>query len=357
MSKYLNRIVLVGLLFVSLGSAAQCPVSVSVTAIPDATTLAVCKSDSVFITANPSAGALTSTYSWLINGNVVSSDSVFSVYANNQTITLIMYTTTGCPVDTAVITFSILTVTHLPTVTIDYSYCNPPTADITITAAGGAAPYNYDLVGQGTSASGIYTNVPAGTYTLYTTDIAGCNDTNQIVVAPNVPNIQSTAEPLITECNQETADVQITTTGGTPPYSYDLQGVGQNTDGLFTDSPPGSYTLIVTDDQGCTDTSSVSIVPFICPLPEPNEVITPNGDGRNDFFVISFLQYYPNNDIYIFDRWGQRVYHKKNYDNVDGWDAKYLGTNMPVSTYYYVVKIYLEKSDDIVLKGPLSVFR
>ena len=61
--------------------------------------------------------------------------------------------------------------------------------------------------------------------------------------------------------------------------------------------------------------------------------------------------------VFIFDRWGQRVYHKKEYDNADGWQAKYVGGDLPVSTYYYILEITLEKSEDLVFKGAISVFR
>ncbi|MCL4856136.1 MAG: gliding motility-associated C-terminal domain-containing protein, partial [Flavobacteriales bacterium] len=79
--------------------------------------------------------------------------------------------------------------------------------------------------------------------------------------------------------------------------------------------------------------------------------------GFNDKWRINNIEFYPNNKVYIFDRWGQRVFYKEKYDNVDGWDAKYTGTNMPVSTYYYVIELEFEKQDKIVVKGPVSILR
>ena len=70
------------------------------------------------------------------------------------------------------------------------------------------------------------------------------------------------------------------------------------------------------------------------------------------------IEFYPENEVFIFDRWGQRVYHKNGYDNADGWDAKYIGVDLPVSTYYYLLEIKPENGgDDIILRGPISVFR
>ncbi len=346
------------LLLASYGGYSQCPVDVQITSVPDVTTITVCKSTPVQLEANPSVGTLGPQYIWVVDGDTIfGADSIINILANNQSIQVYMGTTTGCPQDTVSTSIQVQTVIIQSSVTILKSSCDLTNADIQITSSGGTSPYNYDLVGIGTSTTGLYNNVPVGTYTLYITDNQGCNDTNQVTVTPEPTVITSVATPIITECNQTSADVEITSTGGTSPYTYDLVGIGANATGMYSDVPSGSYTLYTTDSEGCTDTNVVDIVPFTCPPPTPSEVMTPNEDGINDMWVINAIQFYPENEVFIFDRWGQRVYHKEGYDNLDGWDAKYVGVDMPVSTYYYVLKITLEKSDDIVMKGPISVFR
>lgn len=345
------------LLLLSVEFYAQCPISVGITSLPDVST-PVCKGTSVLLTANQSAGAVAPIYYWIIDGDtILGVDSTITILANNQTVNLIMSTSTGCSPDSAFANIQILTVLIQPTTTILNSSCDLTNADIQITSSGGASPYNYDLVGIGTSATGFYNNVPTGTYSVYITDNQGCNDTGQVIVTPEPTVIESTPTPIIEECNQTSADVVITSTGGTAPYSYDLVGIGPSTDGSYTDVPEGSYTLYTTDADGCTDTNQVTITPYICPPPVPTEVITPNEDGFNDMWLIYNIQFYPDNEVFIFDRWGQRVYHKNGYDNADGWDAKYIGVGLPVSTYYYVLKIKSKNSEDQVFKGPISVFR
>ncbi len=342
----------------SLMLKAQCPISVGITTVPDVSTTAVCKSTVVQLTANPSVGALTPQYLWVVGSDTITGSSTsISVFANNQTVQLVMLTSNGCTSDSAYAAIIVNTVIIQPTVNIVNSKCDLSSADIEITSTGGAAPYNYNLVGVGTSTDGIYNAIVPGTYTLMLTDNQGCNDTSQVTITPIPNKLQPNINPIVTECNQTTADVEITTTGGTAPYAYDLQTISQNTDGFFPQVPAGDYTLITTDSQGCVDTNVVSIVPFQCPDPIPIAAITPNGDGYNDTWVIAYINLYPDNEVYIFDRWGQRVYHKKNYDNIDGWDAKYLGVDMPVSTYYYVLKVMLKQSKDKVYKGAISVFR
>jgi gliding motility-associated-like protein len=335
---------------------AQCPISVNLVSVPDVSTTAVCKSTPVQIEANPSDSAVSPQYVWVVDGDtILSTDTIINVLANNQNIQVYMATTTGCAQDTVSATIQILTVLIEPTVTPTPS-CDITKADIQITSTGGTAPYTYDLVGIGTSNTGDYNDVPAGTYTIYITDDDGCNDTSQIEVVPVLKDLN----PLTTiqlECNQTTADVNITPTDGTPPYSYDLQGIGQNSDGSFSDVPLGDYTLYTSDSEGCVDTSVVSIVFVQCDPPIPSAYITPNEDGFNDTWIITNIQYYPESEVFIFDRWGQRIYHKKGYDNLDGWDVKYIGVDMPVSTYYYVLKYKGDNDEEIVLKGPISVFR
>ncbi|MBS0028708.1 gliding motility-associated C-terminal domain-containing protein [Chitinophaga sp. 22321] len=64
----------------------------------------------------------------------------------------------------------------------------------------------------------------------------------------------------------------------------------------------------------------------------PN-VITPNGDGKNDKFVIIGISRYPNSSLFIYNRWGNMVYQSKNYQNE--WNGKDLNEG----TYYYILKL------------------
>ena len=75
-----------------------------------------------------------------------------------------------------------------------------------------------------------------------------------------------------------------------------------------------------------------------CAVPS---IITPNGDGINDLFVIPcFLDdtNYPNSQISIFNRWGDEVYRSEiPYRNT--WDGTFNGENLPAGTYFYIVNL------------------
>ncbi|MGN7821383.1 gliding motility-associated C-terminal domain-containing protein [Chitinophaga sp. 22536] len=68
----------------------------------------------------------------------------------------------------------------------------------------------------------------------------------------------------------------------------------------------------------------------------PN-VVTPNGDGKNDNFFIPGLSKFPGSALYIYNRWGNQVYQSKNYDN------KWNGYGLSEGTYYYILELRTEQ--------------
>ena len=95
------------------------------------------------------------------------------------------------------------------------------------------------------------------------------------------------------------------------------------------------------DHDESNNTSSVSmIVDEPADLFIPN-VITPNGDGKNDRFVILGLSHYPNSELMIFNRWDNMVYHSTNYNNE--WD----GNGLNQGTYYYIIKLKKETGNEV----------
>jgi gliding motility-associated-like protein len=66
-------------------------------------------------------------------------------------------------------------------------------------------------------------------------------------------------------------------------------------------------------------------------------LISPNGDSKNDTWVIRNIEKYPNNLVRVFDRLGRLVYSTTNYNN--SWDGFYQGAVLPVDTYYYIIEL------------------
>jgi gliding motility-associated-like protein/uncharacterized repeat protein (TIGR01451 family) len=81
--------------------------------------------------------------------------------------------------------------------------------------------------------------------------------------------------------------------------------------------------------------------------------ITPNGDGLNDYFVISCIENFPNTVIEIFDRYGSLIYKKRNYKNdwngVANQTGKIIktGEKLPNGTYFFILKMNDKNIKDI----------
>ena len=80
----------------------------------------------------------------------------------------------------------------------------------------------------------------------------------------------------------------------------------------------------------------------VCDTIEVNvsEAITPNGDGINDTWFINNIQNYPNNSVKVYNRWGDLIFSKNNYQN--DWNGSYTkgeNNNLISSSYYYQIDL------------------
>ena len=82
--------------------------------------------------------------------------------------------------------------------------------------------------------------------------------------------------------------------------------------------------------------------------------ITPNGDGSNDIWNIDYIEQFPENDVKIFNRWGNTVWEASGYNNDDVvWDGKNSGgDDLPDGTYFYVAIV-----DGSTYKGWVEITR
>ncbi len=78
--------------------------------------------------------------------------------------------------------------------------------------------------------------------------------------------------------------------------------------------------------------------------------ISPNGDGKNDTWVVGRAAELMDYDLYIFNNLGEIVYQTKGYQN--DWNASYNGTELPSGTYYYIFK-----KGTVAIKGYIMVVR
>lgn len=82
----------------------------------------------------------------------------------------------------------------------------------------------------------------------------------------------------------------------------------------------------------------------------PN-VISPNADGRNDYFRIEGIEGFPLSILTVYNRWGSQVFRDSDYRG--GWDGRIAGKPLAEGTYFYV----LQRSDGQNFHGPLTIVR
>ncbi|MDO8998115.1 MAG: gliding motility-associated C-terminal domain-containing protein, partial [Bacteroidota bacterium] len=91
-------------------------------------------------------------------------------------------------------------------------------------------------------------------------------------------------------------------------------------------------------------------------LEVPN-VFTPNGDGSNDVFFLKVANISEINAV-IFDRWGNKVYESTSTTGNIAWDGKNMsGKELPVGTYFYIIKGKGKDGTEYDTKGNVSLYR
>ncbi|MCO5260994.1 MAG: gliding motility-associated C-terminal domain-containing protein [Crocinitomicaceae bacterium] len=101
-----------------------------------------------------------------------------------------------------------------------------------------------------------------------------------------------------------------------------------------------------------TDTLRIVITPCEDFEPVFPTVITPNGDGKNDLFVVQNLEIiYPNCQMTIFNRYGSVVFESTGYTSA--WDGTFKGEKLPMGAYFF--KLELNDGSGKVYSGPISL--
>lgn len=111
-----------------------------------------------------------------------------------------------------------------------------------------------------------------------------------------------------------------------------------------------TYTLTVTDQNGCTDTDAVVVTLNKDLHLVISNMITANGDGYNDVWNVQNIEFYPNNHVTIYNRNGMEVYEAEGYNN--SWNGTYNDQMLPDGTYYYVLEF---PDEDVTYNGAITI--
>jgi gliding motility-associated-like protein len=291
--------------------------------------------DSVLIAPTWISGGTTPyTYAW----NTGETDSSHYVNPGDTTVYNLIITD-GCGNASALnITVNGSSIPHVWSSTPYSTYCPFDAVDITAThVSGGAAPFTYAW-STGSTNDSISVN-PGDTtvYTLTITDVC-----NQVTILPVEVDVRPSTQISVnissdTLCIQDgliTIVPTVTNSNGGTIYTWyhNLTVVSSADQFATTDLTTQTYVITVVDVCGSSDSDTSTIVVQPCDITIPN-IMTPNGDGYNEYWVITNIEKHPNTAVQVYNRWGQLMYENGAYQN--NWD----GGDVSDGVYFYLVTL------------------
>ncbi len=221
---------------------------------------------------------------------------------------------------------------------------------------GGTAPYGLHW-NDGSNAKNRQ-ELTAGYYRVTAIDERGCRDSLSFeIMEPDSLELQLATRD-VTCAQKADGNIEVEVSGGTTPYTYLWNDGFNGKDREYL--PAGPYSLTVSDANGCSASSSAKVDVVAQSLQECEvsvniyDVITPNGDGNNDVWIVEDIREYPDNEVEIYNRWGLLVYRQGGYQN-DWTGLDMEGRELPSGTYYYVLKIY--SGIPVTYTGPITFLR
>lgn len=239
---------------------------------------------------------------------------------------------------------------------------------------GGVAPVTFRLDGS-LIANGTLSGLDTGDYLLTVQDAAGCQVSSTITIPDHVIQVIIPQEQDSLSCTRTSITIEGVQLVPQQSASYSWTAVTEvGIDSSFssssapTVSQAGTYTVLVTDPiHGCTDQASIVIEPSSAPSIDlstiflPN-VVSPNGDGKNDIWrpyipsdpTLDITALFDNFELSIFNRWGQVMYETSGKGQRN-WNAR----DAVDGTYYYKVSFSAECGTvlDQEHSGSISVLR
>jgi hypothetical protein len=237
-------------LTVTVGAGGGVAVSSNVDAQPS------CTANTGQVTLTATSGSAPFTYS--INNGTPQSSAVFSnLAAGNYTYTIV--DNTGC---SGTGTFTLNNPANVVTAVVQSSQiaCNGgQTASVNASATSGQTPYTYSIDGSSFQSSNSFTSLGAGTYTVYAKDVNGCIGQTSITITQPTAITLNAIPTMITCFGSANGSISASANGGTPTYTYSIDGVNFYPQSTVSSLSAGNYTITAKDANGCTQTFSTTI--------------------------------------------------------------------------------------------------
>ncbi len=291
-------------------------------------------------------------YSFTLNGVPTSTNAYNSLCPG--TYTLFVQDSNIPTPDTVTIYFTIADSIFKDTV-LAKDGCNA-LASASIALNGGIAPYSYTILPLGTLQSLTLTNLSAGSYTFLATDNAGCPLTNTFAVNNYSAISNFSMSATHTKVGATVNFTNLSEYASAFLWDFGNSNTAASYDAAETYTTQGVYPVKLVAYIGtCSDTSSKWL--YITDelwISIPN-IFTPNEDGVNDLWTISFIGALDMN-LQIFNRNGIKLY-ESNGTGVQ-WDGRTLsGEPLPTGTYFYVLEVTDVNRSVQNFKGNITLVR
>lgn len=197
-------------------------------------------------------------FTYDIGGGPQASGSFSGLTAGTYSVTIIDNSSCSNTID---VTVNEPTELLLDSLTVTDEACaGNADGSISVYASGGTAPYLYSNdCGTTTQTSGDFNNLAPATYTIMIQDANGCMTSCSTAIISSGAGITGNSATTDASCNGDAdGSVTITPTNGTGPYTYDI-GSGSQTSDTFTGLAAGSYSVTVTDANGCSGTVAATV--------------------------------------------------------------------------------------------------
>ena len=212
---------------------------------------------------------------------------------------------------------------NLTATTVKPSCFGENNGSISVLSTGGTGTHNYSLNGINYQSSSTFTDLIAGTYTVYVRDITSCVKSISVtLIQPTALTVSQTK--IGASCfGAGNGSIQMVASGGTSPYQFSIDGVYFESTGLFENLTAGTYGITTRDNNNCQRIDSITIL-------QPSS-ITANVNTTNATCTTS------NGSIMVVATGGSGSNYQYSSDGVN-FSSNGLFSGLNAGTYFIVIK-------------------
>ena len=239
---------------------------------------------------------------------------------------------------------------------------------IDIAMEGGTAPFQYSIDGSAFSGSSNFADLRPNIYEVVVKDANGCEVDLGTVSLQEPEEINVVIDrQLITDAGRPiTIDSKVENGQGLISYEWISDSEQASIICADCESPlvqPSfgqNYEVVVTDEMGCTATSSIKLLVKQSRGIYVPTGFSPNDDGYNDVLTVHGQEGTTILSFKLFDRWGELVYQSNNFPVNElnmGWDGIYRGQKMNAAVFTWVAEVLYPDNVTETVKGHTTLIK